>query len=171
MRDEGRAGTYHILDPFLRFWHRWAAPNRALLEIGQRQAETLSESNNLPYIVAPVWEALARQHLLAASGRGESPSPCRRWDHGGRGAQIDVIGVNRDHRVVFGEACWRSTPVTTADLHALMEKGLLWLKGDTARWDVHYAFFARNVGQVEEAGLGEESVHLFTPDDVASVSA
>ena len=26
VRDEGRSGTYHILDPFLRFWHRWAAP-------------------------------------------------------------------------------------------------------------------------------------------------
>ena len=52
----------------------------------------------------------------------------------------------------FGEARWRSTPVTTADLHALMEKGLLWLRGDTARWDVHYAFFARNVGQVERPG-------------------
>ena len=174
VRDEGRSGTYHILDPFLRFWHRWAAPHRALLEIGQRQAETLSEiRNNLPYIVAPVWEALARQHLLVASGRGQIPFPVQEvgswW---ARGAQVDVIGVNRaDHRVVFGEARWRSTPVTTADLHALMEKGLLWLKGDTARWDVHYAFFARNMGQVEEAGLGEESVHLFTPDDVASVNA
>lgn len=88
-----------------------------------------------------------------------------------RGAQIDVVGINRaDHRVVFGEARWRRAPVTTADLHALMEKGLLWLRGDTARWDVHYAFFARNVGQVAEAGLGEENVHLFTPDDITSVS-
>lgn len=174
VRDEGRAGTYHIQDPFLRFWHRWAAPHRALLEIGQRQAETLSEiRNNLPTIVAPVWEALARQHLLAASGRGQIPFPVQEvgswW---ARGAQVDVIGVNRaDHRVVFGEARWRSTSVTTADLHALMEKGLLWLKGDTARWDVHYAFFARTVGQVEEGGLDEETIHLFTPDDVTSVEA
>jgi len=174
VREEGRIGTYHILDPFLRFWHRWAAPHRALLEINQRQAETLSEvRNNLPYIVAPVWEALARQHLLVASGRGQIPFPVQEvgswW---ARGAQVDVVGVNRaDHRVVFGEARWRSTPVTIADLHALMEKGLLWLKGDTARWDVHYAFFARNVGQVEEAGLGEENVHLFTPEDVTSVGA
>ena len=173
VRDEGRMGTYHILDPFLRFWHRWAAPHQALLEINQRQAETLSEiRNNLPYIVAPVWEALARQHLLVASGRGQIPFPVQEvgswWT---RGAQVDVVGINRaDHRVIFGEARWRSTPVTTADLHALMEKGLLWLRGDTARWDVHYAFFARNVGQVEEAGLGEENVHLFTPEDVTSVN-
>jgi AAA+ ATPase superfamily predicted ATPase len=171
VRNEGRLGTYHVLDPFLRFWHRWAAPHRALLEIGQRQAETLSEiRNNLSYIVAPVWETLARQHLLEASGRGQIPFPVQEvgswW---ARGVQIDLVGVNRaDHRVIFGEARWRNTPVTTADLHALMEKGLLWLRGDTARWDVHYAFFARNLGQVESAGVGEENVHLFGPDDVTS---
>lgn len=44
-----------------------------------------------------------------------------------------------------------------------MEKGLLWPKGDTARWDDHYAFFARTLGPVEEAGVGEDNVHLFTP--------
>ncbi len=169
VHDEGRQGTYHILDPFLRLWHRWAAPHRGLLEIGQRQTETLSEiRNNLPYIVAPVWEAIARQHLLTASGRGQIPFPVQEtgswW---ARGAQIDVVGVNRaDHRVIFGEARWRATSVTTADLHALMEKGLLWLRGDTARWDVHYAFFARNLGQVAVSGLDEENLHLFTPDDV-----
>jgi AAA+ ATPase superfamily predicted ATPase len=181
VRDEGRVGTYHILDPYLRFWHRWAAPHRALLEISQRQAETLSEiRNNLPYIVAPVWETLGRQHLLAASGRGQIPFPVQEvgswWARGAqtrpeRSRRIDVVGVNRaDHRVIFGEARWRSTPVTTSDLHALMEKGLLWLRGDTAHWDVHYAFFARNLSQVESTGLGEENIHRFTPDDVTSVS-
>lgn len=173
-RDAGRLGTYHILDHFLRFWHRWAAPHRALLEIGQRQDETLSEvRNNLPYIVAPVWEALARQHLLMASGMGKIPFPVQEvgswWE---RGAQIDLVGVNRaDHRVVFGEARWRTSPITTADLTALMEKGLLWLRGDTSRWDVHYAFFGRNLGQVEAVAMGEENIHLFTPGDVALVSS
>ena len=53
---------------------------------------------------------------------------------------------------------------------ALLEKGLLWLRGDTARWDVHYAFFTRNSGQVEGTDLGAENVHLFTPDDVTSAN-
>lgn len=61
--------------------------------------------------------------------------------------------MNRaDHQVIFGGARWRAAPVTTADLHVLMEKRLLWLRGDTARWDVHYVFFARNLGQVDMAG-------------------
>jgi AAA+ ATPase superfamily predicted ATPase len=74
LRDEGRQGTYHILDPFQRFWHRRLAPHHALLEINQRQAETSSEiRNHLPYIVAPVWEMIACQHLLVASGQGQIP--------------------------------------------------------------------------------------------------
>ncbi|MBU0512741.1 MAG: DUF234 domain-containing protein [Chloroflexi bacterium] len=60
----------------MRFWHRWVAPHHRLLEINQRQDETLTEiCINLPYIIAPVWETLARQHLLLASGRGQIPFP------------------------------------------------------------------------------------------------
>ena len=174
LRDEGRQGSYHILDPFLRFWHRWVAPHWALLEINQRQAETLSEiRNNLPYIVAPVWETVARLHLLVASGQGQIPFPVQEvgtwWT---RGAQVDVVGVNRsERRVVFGEARWRATNVTAQDLNRLIEKGLLWLRGDTSRWDVHYAFFARAFGQVQVEGVEEEAVHLFTPEDVTAGSA
>jgi len=58
----------------LRFWHRWVAPHHRLLEINQRQKATLDEiRRNLPYIVVPVWEEIARRHLLLASGRGEIP--------------------------------------------------------------------------------------------------
>lgn len=148
-------------------WHRWLAPHEALLEINQRQAETLSEiRNNLPMVVAPVWESIARQHLLRAWGQRQLPFSVQEigswW---ARGAQIDLVAVNRtERRVVFGEARWRATPVTTADLNDLIEKGLLWLRGDTARWDV--AFFARSLGQVQSLGLEEGNIHIFTPSDV-----
>jgi len=170
-RDTRRQGAYHILDPFMRFWHRWLAPHRALLEINQRQAETLSEiRNNLPYIVAPVWETIARQHLLLAHGLGQIPFPVQEigswWT---RDAQVDIVGVNRtERRVIFGQARWRATPVTTADLNALVEKGLLWLRGDTSRWDVHYAFFGKNFGRVRTEGVDDGTVHLFSPESVVA---
>ena len=82
-----------------------------------------------------------------------------------------MVGVNRtERRVIFGEARWRTSRVTSADLDALVEKGLLWLRGDTSRWDVHYAFFARGFGQVQVEGVEEQLVHLFTPEDVIAVS-
>jgi hypothetical protein len=71
----------------------------------------------------------------------------------------------------FGEARWRATNVTTEDLNALIEKSLLWLRGDTSRWDVHYAFLARSFGEIRIEGVDEEAVHLFTPSDVMAGGA
>ncbi|MFQ5813172.1 MAG: hypothetical protein ACE5I2_08305 [Anaerolineae bacterium] len=51
-----------------------------------------------------------------------------------------------------------------------MEKSPLWLRGDTSRWDVHYALFARNFDQVQVEGVAEEAVYLFTPEDVTAGS-
>jgi len=74
----------------------------------------------------------------------------------------------QNHQVIFGEVRWRATDVTTKDLEILMEKGLLWLKGDTARWEVHYAFFAKSFGQMELDDVEEGQVHLFTPEDITA---
>ncbi len=185
IQSQKRQGRYHILDPFLRFWHRWVVPHRRLLEINQRRKETLDEiRNNLPYIVAPVWETLARQHLLVASGFGRIPFPVQEigswWT---REAQMDVVGVNRrNHQVIFGEARWRATNVTTRDLETLIEKSLLWLKGDTARWEVHYAFFAKSFGRIpldvhvalhqalQGIHVEQDTLHLFTPQEITNLA-
>lgn len=167
-----RQGTYHITDPFLRFWHRWVAPHRRLLEINQRQKETLQEIRlNLPYIVAPVWESVARQHLLVASGQGRIPFAVQEigswWT---RDAQVDVVGINRQTRqVVFGEVWWRASDVTTKDVEILIEKGLLWLHGDSVPWEVHYAFFAKTFGQVAVDALPVDELHLFTPEEITAL--
>jgi AAA+ ATPase superfamily predicted ATPase len=170
LQEQRQQGTYHILDPFLRFWHRWVAPQRRLLEINQRQSETLSEiRNQLPQIVAPIWEMVARQHLLVASGQGQIPFAVQEvgswW---ARNAQVDLVGVNRYTRqVVFGEVRWRSTAVTQKDVDVLMEKSLLWLHGDSARWEVHYAFFAKAFTDTVDA---DDFVHCFLPEDVTDLA-
>jgi hypothetical protein len=45
----------------------------------------------------------------------------------------------------------------------------LWLQGDTARWEVHYAFFAKAVGQVQIEDAEAEMVHVFTPEDITTL--
>ncbi|MCB0123642.1 MAG: hypothetical protein KDE58_15425, partial [Caldilineaceae bacterium] len=173
IQSERRQGTYHIVDPFLRFWHRWVAPSHRLLEINQRQRETLQEIRlNLAYIVAPIWESIARDHLLIASGQGTIPFDVQEigswW---ARSAQIDVVGVNRQTKqVLFGEARWRATNVTGKDLEVLVEKGRQWLHGDSSYWDVHYAFFARSIGEVTVNTLDAEQLHLFRPEDISDLT-
>lgn len=164
----GRWGTYHLRDPFFRFWHRWVLPRRSYLEIGQGQRETLDQvRQNMPYIVAPVWEQIARSHLYTASARGEIPIQIEEvgswWS---REAQIDLVAVNRaERRVVLGEAKWQRANITDADLDRLVNRGLRWLSGDTY-WDVHYAFFAREFGRVSDSAASNSHVHLYTPEDV-----
>ena len=53
--------------------------------------------------------------------------------------------------------------MTRKDLERLIQKGLLWLKDDTARWEVHYAFFAKSFGQLNLDESEKDTVHLFTP--------
>ena len=168
-----RWGTYHLRDPFFRFWHRWVLPRRNYLEIGQGQRETLDQiRRNMPYIVAPVWEEIARSHLYSATARGEIPMQIEElgswWS---RDTQIDVVAVNRaKRRVIFGEAKWQRATVTQADMDRLVNRGLRWLGGDTY-WDVHYAFFAREFGRVSDSAASDPRVHLYTPEDIVKSEA
>jgi AAA+ ATPase superfamily predicted ATPase len=168
-----RWGTYHLRDPFFRFWHRWVLPRRNYLEIGQGQRGALDQiRQNMPYIVAPVWEEIARAHLYTVSARGEIPIQIEEvgswWS---RDAQIDLVAVNRaERRVVLGEAKWQRATVTEADLERLVNRGLRWLDGDTY-WDVHYAFFAREFGRVSDSAASDPRVHLYTPEDVVKCDA
>ncbi len=163
-----RWGTYHLRDPFFRFWHRWVLPRRNYLEIGQGQQETLDQiRQNMSFIVAPVWEEIARTHLYVATAQGEIPVRIEEsgswWS---RDAQIDLVAVNRtERRVILGEAKWQRANVTQVDLDRLVNRGLRWLSGDMY-WDVHYALFAREFGRVSDSVSSDPHVHLYTPKDV-----
>ncbi len=50
-------------------------------------------------------------------------------------------------------------------MDALIDRGTRWLAGDTG-WDVHYALFAREFGQVRERVGQEPGFYLFTPVDM-----
>jgi len=84
-------------------------------------------------------------------------------------AQIDVVGVNRaERRVLFGEAKWTREPMTEGVLEKLIDRGNRWLGGDTG-WDVHYALFAREFGQVRESTGQEPGFYFFRPEDVLGI--
>ena len=125
----------------------------------------------LPRIVAPVWEEIARRHILVASADGTIPlhfEEIGSWWSGD--AQIDVVGVNRtERRVLFGEAKWTREPITEGVLDKLIDRGNRWLGGDTG-WVVHYALFAREFGQVRESIGQEPGFYFFTARDILQLS-
>lgn len=164
-----RWARYHLEDPFLRFWQRFVAPRQAELEIGYGQEPLWHEiRHQMSHVVAPVWERVARWHLLRCARQGGLPPVAEVGPWWSRQAQIDVVGVDRHSRsVVFGEARWRQEPVTRRDLERLVERGQHWLRGSDAHWDVHYAVYARNLAPgLRALGEQERNVHLFTPGDV-----
>lgn len=170
-RSSGRRrwARYHLQDPFLRFWHRFVAPRQAELEIGHGQEAVWHEiRHQMPHVVAPIWERIARWHLLHRARQGGLPPVSEVGSWWSRQVQIDVVGVDRHSRsVVFGEARWRHEPFTRRDLERLVERGQHWLRGTDAHWDVHYAVYARNLAPgLRALAEQERNVHLFTPAEV-----
>jgi hypothetical protein len=171
IRNADRWGAYHLRDPFFRFWHQWVLPNEDYLAIGRRQDEVADQIRQaLPRIVAPIWEEVARRHALVASADRIIPFHFEEvgswWSSD---AQIDVIGVNRpERRVLFGEAKWTREPVTESVLDKLIDRGNRWLGGDTG-WDVHYALFAREFGQMQALAGQEPGFYFFRPEDALQV--
>jgi AAA+ ATPase superfamily predicted ATPase len=162
-------GMYHLLDPFYRFWHRWVLPKREVLEIGHGVESTLDELRyEWSHFIAPTWEELARTHLFVASGRAFPFFISEVGSWWNAHAQIDVVGVNRnERRVILGEAKWLNTPMTSQQLDALIDRGRLWLDGESG-WDTHYALFSRsgfNQSLVDVAEY-DPKVHLFTPENM-----
>lgn len=171
-RNPDRWGSYHLRDPFFRFWHQWVLPNEDYLAIGRRQNEVGDQIRlAMPQIVAPVWEEVARRHMLVASADGAIPfrfEEIGSWWSGD--AQIDIVAVNRaERRVLFGEAKWRREPMTGRTLETLIDRGNRWLNGDTG-WDVHYALVGRDLGQALAAAGGEPGFYFFLPQDIVQTA-
>jgi hypothetical protein len=180
IRNADRWGAYHLRDPFFRFWHQWVLPNEDYLAIGRRQEEVADQIRQaLPRIVAPIWEEVARHHVLVASADRVIPfhfEEIGSWWSGAaqtcpeQSRRIDVVGVNRaERRVLFGEAKWTREPMTEGVLEKLIDRGNRWLGGDTG-WDVHYALFAREFGQIRATAGQEPGFYFFTPAEILQAS-
>lgn len=60
--------------------------------------------------------------------------------------------------------------MTEKVLETLIDRGNRWLGGDTG-WDVYYALFAREFGQVRATAGGEPGFYFFTPTEILQAPA
>lgn len=168
---QNRWSRYHLKDPFLRFWQRFVSPRQGELEINHGQEAVWHQIRlQMPQIVAPVWEQVARWHLLNHKDRGTLPVLNEVGSWWNAKAQIDAVGIDRNTRTVaFSEVRWRQEPFAQNDLEKLFDRGNRWIAGTDAHWDVHHAIYARNATQsIVEQVESERTLHLFTPDDVVA---
>ena len=164
-----RWALYHLSDPFLSFWHRYVEPHLAELEIGVGQeAAWQTIRMELSQVTAPIWEQVARLHLLSQSRQQGLPPISEVGSWWNRQAQLDVVGLDRHSKsVVFGEARWRQEPFTRQHLEYLIAQSQAWLHGSDTHWDVYYAIYARNPAPgLQDMVEGERNLFLFTPERV-----
>lgn len=168
-------GTWHIADPYIRFWGRYILPYTGAIEKGQGHA--LVEQVLRPtweQFVAITWEELARDSVYRLAGQrtpGFWPEAVGSWWDAKH--QIDVVAVSYQQRIAWlGEARWRTQPMSMADLESLQQKGKQW-QGNERGWRIYYALFSRSgfTQPLLDRAKGDPELLLFDPMDVVQSSA
>ncbi|HOU15356.1 MAG TPA: ATP-binding protein [Anaerolineae bacterium] len=165
-------GTWHIADPYIRFWGRYILPYTGAIEKGQGAG--LVEQVLRPtweQFVAIAWEDVVRAavyDLTARATPGFWPEVVGSWWDVGH--QIDLAAVSYQQRVAWlGEAKWRNEPMNLQDLDNLQRRARAW-QGNATGWRLYYPLFSRSgfTAPLRERAAGDPDVLLFTPEDVVS---
>ena len=165
-----KRGTWHIRDPYVRFWGRYILPYTGAIEKGQGAG--LVEQVLRPtweQFAAITWEDLVREgvyNLAARHTPGFWPEAVGSWWDAGH--QIDLVAASYQQRIAWlGEARWRGEPMGAKDLAALQQRGRAWQEGETG-WHVYYALFSRSgfSEPVRARAADDPDLLLFGPGDI-----
>ena len=171
VRPRGRQrGTWHIADPYVRFWGRYILPYTGAIEKGQGAG--LVEGVLRPtweQFVAVTWEELARASVYDLAARhtpGFWPEAVGSWWDASH--QIDLVAVSYQQRIAWlGEARWRGEPMGLQDLEALQRRARAWQGGGTG-WHLYYTLFSRGgfMQALWRRADDDPDLLLFEPGDV-----
>lgn len=144
-----RMGRYHIADPFLRFYFRFVAPQRA--DVGYNGEAVLDNIRGQlrAFVGATAYEDLCRAWVVQASASDQLPFKAQVvGSHWSRDVQVDVVAVNwADKAIWLGECKWGIDRVAPEILTELIEKKtpkvLKLLPEEGVKWTVHHGLFSR----------------------------
>jgi AAA+ ATPase superfamily predicted ATPase len=163
--ERSRKGHYVLVDPYLRFYFRFLAPNLGFIERGMvAQVISLMRDHLIDFIGTHTFEELCREWVaIQADVGGLHFLPERIGSFWSREAQVDVVGVNwRTKDILLGECKWGVRAVGRDVIRALPPKVAEVLPGEG--WAVHYLFFARHgftaAAQAEARGINARLVIL-----------
>ena len=143
-RQSTKTSRYHLIDPYLRFYFRFIAPNAELVEqeLGQVLWERISEQFRA-FIGVTAFEDLCREWILVKARAGKLPMiPEIVGSHWATDAQVDVVAVNwHDKTILLGECKWGVDAVARPVIRKLIDQAPKVVPGEG--WQVFYAFFSR----------------------------
>lgn len=143
---QSRQGRYVIIDPYLRFYFRFLAPNLSSIERGRTRQTISLLSDHLPdFIGTHTFEELCREWIDARAEVDNFPFlPERVGSFWSKEAQVDVLAINwRTKDILLGECKWQKQTVGRQVIQTLFDKTEKVLP-QNAEWSVHYAFFSRH---------------------------
>ena len=165
-------GRYVLADAYLRFYFRFLAPNRLLLEQGlnNRLWEIISAGLRA-FVGQTAFETICRTWTMQQAAAGHLPFlPDGIGRHWSQEAEVDVAAINWSQRqLLLGECKWGSGKVGRNVIRSLIaDRGPRILSRLDGEWQVHYAFFARTgftaAAQQEAAQIGAVTVTLVELD-------
>jgi hypothetical protein len=143
-RESTKTSQYHLIDPYLRFYFRFIAPNAELVEQGLSAVlwERISDQFRA-FVGMTAFEDLCREWMLVKARAGKLPMvPEVVGSHWSADAQVDVVAVNwHDKAILLGECKWGVDAVGRSVIRELIDKAPKVIPEE--RWSVYFAFFAR----------------------------
>ncbi len=173
-RSKRQKGTWHIADPYVRFWGRYILPYTGAIEQGQGAG--LVEQILRPtweQFVAITWEELARQsiyHLAQHYRLNFWPEVVGSWWNTQN--QIDVVAVSYQQRTAWlGEARWHRQPMGQPDLQQLQQKTRVW-QGNESGWRIYHVLFSRSgfTAPLQQRAQSDPDLLLVDPQAVVRSS-
>jgi AAA+ ATPase superfamily predicted ATPase len=169
-RESTKTSQYHLIDPYLRFYFRFIAPNADLVEqelsavLWERIAEQFRA-----FVGMTAFEDLCREWVLIKARDGKLPmAPEVVGSHWSSNVQVDVVAVNwHDKAILLGECKWGVKAVGRSIIRELADKAPKVIPGE--RWQVYYVYFARagfaDVAREEAQTVGALLIDLETLDN------
>ena len=175
MRGHSRLGRYHLSDPYFRFYFRFLDPLREDLEHDRERVFRFIQQGLNSFVGSTAFEEISRQWLLHQSNQGKLVVKFEQiGQHWSRKVQIDVVGINWDHKVLLlGECKWEKKPLSVKVVKQLLTDKtplvLRDLKIDQSEWRIRYAFFSRNgFTPAAEKMAAKHKAHLVSLDQLVS---
>lgn len=140
-KEKSRKTQYGICDPMFRFWFRYVAANRTLLETGAQDIvwQKRIEPDLSPYM-GPIFEKICMEYLLCTNGHGGLPilfTEIGRWwgtdSQKREEVEIDLVAKDGDN-YLFGECKWRNELLDFSVLKKLKEKADVFCSNRKNTW-------------------------------------
>lgn len=173
-KDSSKKTLYYISDFMFRFWYRYVAGNKTLLEMDAQ--EIVWERKILPdynHYMGLVFERVCRDYLLHQNSRGKLPvlfTKIGRWwgtSAEGRQVEIDLV-AKEDKDYLICECKWTNEETGIAVLHDLWKKADAMTKNRGRTWFVLFSKSGFTDTVVQEAAVRSD-ILLISLEEILSI--